>query len=145
MNRIKRAAGGLRRAVCLFMALLIILTLLPQPEAWAAGDSTIRLTDCDFTGLSYHSQAVGNASIHSMQFSYDGGATGFCYDHGKGMGRSLMGQSWSRKEEITDPTIKLIMAYYYSHTLNKFTDKAIADGMNYPWDDGYTTFMNAWT
>ena len=78
----------------------------------AAGDSTIRLTDCDFTGLSYHSQAVGNASIHSMQFSYDGGAAGFCYDHGKGMGRSLMGQSWSRKEEITDPTIKLIMAYY---------------------------------
>ena len=67
MNRIKRAAGGLRRAVCLFMALLIVLTLLPQPEAWAAGDSTIRLTDCDFTGLSYHSQAVGNASIHSMQ------------------------------------------------------------------------------
>ena len=67
MNRIKRAAGGLRRVVCLFMALLIVLTLLPQPEAWAAEDSTIRLTDCDFTALSYHSQAVGNASIHSMQ------------------------------------------------------------------------------
>ena len=38
----------------------------------------------------------------------------------------------------------VIVAYYYDHTLGKFTDAAVAKGVNNVWDDDYVYYMNAW-
>ena len=143
MNHLMRQAARLKRGVCLLLAFVLLLGLVPT-AAFAASDESIRLTGCDFTGMSYRSAALGRASIHTMQFDYNGGTTGFCGDHGKGMGRSLIGQTWGNKTEITDPTVKLLMAYYYSHTMGIFTDAAKAAGVDTIWDDAYTNYMNAW-
>ena len=139
MNRLKK------RAVSLLLAAVMFLGLFPPATLTAlAADESIKLTDCDFTGMSYHSEALGTASIHTIQFNYAGGMTGFCGDHGKKMGRSLIGQTWGDRTEITDPTVKMMLAYYYDHTLGKFTDAAVAKGVNNVWDDDYVYYMNAW-
>ena len=31
----------------------------------------------------------------------------------------------------------MMLAYYYDHTLGKFTDAAVAKGVNNVWDDDY--------
>ena len=86
MNRLKR------RAVSLLLAAVMFLGLFPPATLTAlAADESIKLTGCDFTGMTYHSDALGAASIHTMQFNYAGGMTGFCGDHGKKMSRTLIG------------------------------------------------------
>ena len=61
MNRLKR------RAVSLLLAAVMFLGLFPPATLTAlAADESIKLTGCDFTGMSYHSEALGNASIHTM-------------------------------------------------------------------------------
>ena len=47
-------------------------------------------------------------------------------------------------ERFTDPTVKMMMAYYYAHSLGIFTDKAHALGVDDIWDSGYSWYMNAW-
>ena len=139
MNRLKR------RAVSLLLAAVMFLGVFPPATLTAlAADESIKLTGCDFTGMTYHSEALGNASIHTIQFNYAGGMTGFCGDHGKKMSRTLIGQTWGNRTEITDPTVKMMLAYYYDHTLGKFTDAAVAKGVNNVWDDDYVYYMNAW-
>ena len=139
MNRLKE------RAVSLLLVAVMILGFLPQTTLTAlAADESIKLTGCDFTGMTYHSEALRNASIHTIQFNYAGGMTGFCGDHGKKMSRTLIGQTWGNKTEITDPTVKMMLAYYYDHTLGKFTDAAVVKGVNNVWDDDYVYYMNAW-
>ena len=61
MNRLKK------RAVSLLLAAIMLLGLFPPATLTAlAADESIKLTGCDFTGMSYHSEALGNASIHTM-------------------------------------------------------------------------------
>ena len=75
MNRLRE------RAVSLLLVAVMILGFLPQTTLTAlAADDSIKLTGCDFTGMTYHSEALGNASIHTIQFNYAGGMTGFCGD-----------------------------------------------------------------
>ena len=143
MNPIRIPRTRLKRSLCLLLALVLLSGLVPAP-AQGADNETIKLTDCDFTGTSYHSAQLGEASIHTMQFDYNGGATGFCGDHGKGMGRSLIGQTWGSPTAITDPTVKMLLAYYYAHTLGIFTDAAVAAGVDHVWGEEYTNYMNAW-
>ena len=40
--------------------------------------------------------------------------------------------------------MSVILAYYYDHTLGKFTDAAVAKGVNNIWNDDYVYYMNAW-
>ena len=134
----------MKKSKILSVLILIICAVSMLNVPALAADESIHLTDCDFTGTSYHSSKLGSASIHTMQFDYNGGATGFCGEHGKGMGRSLVGQSWGSRTEITDSTVKMMLAYYYAHTLGIFTDEAVAAGVNNIWDDSYVNYMNAW-
>ena len=60
------------------------------------------------------------------------------------MGQSLIGQTWGNKTAISDPTVSMMMAYYYSHSTGVFTDRAEALGVNTIWDTTYTWYMNAW-
>ena len=71
-------------------------------------------------------------------------SVGFCGTKGGGMGTSLIGQTWGDPKPVTDPTVKMMMAYYYAHSLGIFTDKAHALGVDDIWDSGYSWYMNAW-
>ncbi|MDE6902635.1 MAG: hypothetical protein K2P22_07825, partial [Lachnospiraceae bacterium] len=131
------------RLMSLLMALICVFGLIPT-TAFAAAD-TIKLNDFGYTGVSYESAALGRAQLHQMYFQ-NGTATtvGFCGTKGGGMGQSLKGQTWGHKQEISDPTVITMMAYFYSHANNNFTDEAIAMGENNIWSEAYCWRMNAW-
>ena len=131
------------RLMSLLMALICVFGLIPT-TAFAAAE-TIKLNDFGYTGVSYESAALGRAQLHQMYFQ-NGTATtvGFCGTKGGGMGQSLKGQTWGHKQEISDPTVITMMAYFYSHANNNFTDEAIAMGENNIWSEAYCWRMNAW-
>ena len=131
------------RLTALLLALVCVLGLFPT-TAFAAAD-TIKLKNFGMSGVAYQSKALGRCTLHQMYYD-DGGKTtvGFCGTKGGGMGSSLVGQTWGNKSEISDSTVKIMMAYYYAHSTGVFTDEAHAMGVDDVWGPGYTWYMNAW-
>lgn len=127
-----------------FLALVCVFGLLPA-SAFAAGANTIKLEKFGMSGVSYESSKLGKCTLHQMYYDYGGTtAVGFCGTKGGGMGSSLIGQTWGNPREITNSTVKTMMAYYYAHSTGVFTDEAKAIGVDTVWDAGYTWYMNAW-
>ena len=80
-----------------------------------------------------------------MQFNFNGDSVmGFCAEHGKGMGWSLEGHTWDDPKPVNDPTVQIMMAYFYAHSRGVFTDAAHSLGVDQVWDSDYTWNMNAW-
>ena len=132
------------RVTAMLMALICVLGLLPT-AALAAGADTIKLERFGMSGVSYQSASLGRCTMHQMYYGVGGKTSvGFCGTKGGGMGTSLIGQTWGDPKPITDPTVKMMMAYYYAHSLGIFTDKAQALGVDDIWDSGYSWYMNAW-
>ena len=131
------------RLTALLLALVCVLSLFPT-TALASAD-TIKLKDFGMSGVAYQSAALGRCTLHQMYYE-NGSATtvGFCGTKGGGMGSSLKGQTWGNKSEITDTTVKVMMAYYYAHSTGVFTDAAKAAGVDDVWGPEYTWYMNAW-
>ena len=141
----KKQAHSLRtRITSMLLALVCILGLLPT-AALAAGPDTIQLEDCTYNGVHYDSPALGVCYMHQMQFDVNGDSVmGFCSDKGAGMGWSLEGHTWDSPAVISDPTVEIMMAYFYSHSRGIFTDQAHALGVDEVWGSDYTWTMNAW-
>ena len=132
------------RVTAMLLALICVLGLLPS-TALAAGADTIKLERFGMSGVSYQSASLGRCTMHQMYYGVAGKTSvGFCGTKGGGMGTSLIGQTWGDPKPVTDPTVKMMMAYYYAHSLGIFTDKAHALGVDDIWDAGYTWYMNAW-
>ena len=132
------------RVTAMLLALICVLGLLPT-AALAAGADTIKLERFGMSGVSYQSASLGRCTMHQMYYGVAGKASvGFCGTKGGGMGTSLIGQTWGDPKPVTDPTVKMMMAYYYAHSLGIFTDKAHALGVDDIWDSGYSWYMNAW-
>nr|WP_325221054.1 SpaA isopeptide-forming pilin-related protein [uncultured Oscillibacter sp.] len=131
------------RLTALLLALVCVLGLFPT-TAFAAAD-TIKLKEFGMSGVAYQSKALGRCTLHQMYYE-NGSATtvGFCGTKGAGMGNSLKGQTWGNKSEISDSTVKIMMAYYYAHSTGTFTDEAHALGADDVWGPEYTWYMNAW-
>ena len=131
------------RLTALLLTLICVLGLFPT-TAFAAAD-TIKLKDFGMSGVAYQSAALGRCTLHQMYYE-NGSATtvGFCGTKGGGMGNSLKGQTWGNKREITDATVKIMMAYFYAHANGKFTDEAHALGVDNIWGPEYCWYMNAW-
>lgn len=138
------------RALDLLLALVCVFGLHPT-AAFAADKGTsgppetLKLEKFGYAGVAYHSPALGQCHLHQLYFN-DGKKTGigFCAQHGKGMGTSLVGQTWSRPDPVKDPTVLTMMAYYYAHSTGVFTPEAEALGVNQVWDADTTWRMNAW-
>ena len=129
------------RVTAMLLALICVLGLLPT-AALAAGADTIKLERFGMSGVSYQSASLGRCTMHQMYYGVAGKTSvGFCGTKGGGMGTSLIGQTWGDPKPVTDPTVKMMMAYYYAHSLGIFTDKAHALGVD---DSGYSWYMNAW-
>ena len=132
------------RVVAVLIALICVLGLIPA-RAQAAGTDTITLERFGYSGVSYESASLGRCQLHQMYYDYGGKtAVGFCGTKGGGMGSGLEGQTWGNPTPITDPTVEMMMAYYYAHSTGTFTDAAVAAGVDTVWDAGYTWYMNAW-
>ena len=132
------------RVTAMLLALICVLGLLPT-AALAAGADTIKLERFGMSGVSYQSASLGRCTMHQMYYGVAGKTSvGFCGTKGGGMGTSLIGQTWGDPKPVTDPTVKMMMAYYYAHSLGIFTDKAHALGVDDIWDSGYSWYMNAW-
>ena len=132
------------RVTAMLLALICVLGLLPT-TALAAGVDTIKLERFGMSGVSYQSASLGRCTMHQMYYGVAGKTSvGFCGTKGGGMGTSLIGQTWGDPKPVTDPTAKMMMAYYYAHSLGIFTDKAHALGVDDIWDSGYSWYMNAW-
>ena len=132
------------RVTAMLLALICVLGLLPT-TALAAGADTIKLERFGMSGVSYQSASLGRCTMHQMYYGVAGKTSvGFCGTKGGGMGTSLIGQTWGDPTPVTDPTVKMMMAYYYAHSLGIFTDKAHALGVDDIWDSGYSWYMNAW-
>ena len=144
MEKLKQFPAAQKRLVCILLALICMLGLLPS-TAFAAGPNTIVMEDCTHNGVYYESAALSTCWLHQMKFDYNGDTVmGFCADHGGGMGWSLEGHEWNNPREITDPTVKTMMAYFYAHSRGIFTDQAKALGVDDVWSSDYTWTMNAW-
>ena len=131
------------RMTAMLLALVCVLGLFPA-TAFAASD-TIKLERFGMSGVSYESAALGRCSLHQMYYANgDKTTAGFCGTKGGGMGQSLIGQTWGNKKAISDPTVEIMMAYYYAHSTGVFTDEAKALSVDNVWGDGYTWYMNAW-
>ena len=132
------------RVTAMLLALICVLGLLPT-TALAAGADSIKLERFGMSGVSYQSASLGRCTMHQMYYGVAGKTSvGFCGTKGGGMGTSLIGQTWGDPKPVTDPTVKMMMAYYYAHSLGIFTDKAHALGVDDIWDSGYSWYMNAW-
>ena len=132
------------RVTAMLLALICVLGLLPT-TALAARADTIKLERFGMSGVSYQSASLGRCTMHQMYYGVAGKTSvGFCGTKGGGMGTSLIGQTWGDPKPVTDPTVKMMMAYYYAHSLGIFTDKAHALGVDDIWDSGYSWYMNAW-
>jgi len=139
----KRHSLYLRVSAAL-LSFICLMSLFPA-SVFAAGTDTIKLEKFGMSGVSYTSASLGTCTLHQMYYDYGGEtAVGFCGTKGGGMGNSLIGQTWGNPQEITDPNVKLMMAYYYAHSTGTFTDQAHALGVDDVWDAGYTWYMNAW-
>ena len=144
MEKLKQFPAAQKRLVCILLALICMLGLLPS-TAFAAGPNTIVMEDCTHNGVYYESAALSTCWLHQMKFDYNGDTVmGFCADHGGGMGWSLEGHEWNNPREITDPTVKTMLAYFYAHSRGIFTDQAHALGVDEVWSSDYTWTMNAW-
>ena len=144
MEKLKQFPAAQKRLVCILLALICMLGLLPS-TAFAAGPNTIVMEDCTHNGVYYESAALSTCWLHQMKFDYNGDTVmGFCADHGGGMGWSLEGHEWNNPREITDPTVKTMLAYFYAHSRGIFTDQARALGVDEVWSSDYTWTMNAW-
>ena len=141
----KRLRHSLKtRVTALLLALVCVLGLFPA-TAFAAGTDSIKLESFGMSGVSYQSASLGTCTLHQMYYDYGGKTTvGFCGTKGGGMGKSLIGQTWGNPQAISDPTVKIMMAYYYSHSTGTFTDEAHALGVDDVWGPEYTWYMNAW-
>lgn len=142
----KRTTSLRTRIVAMFLAAVCIVGLIPT-TAFAVSESvpqTVTLKDADYhvgEGLSYTSGSLGKCYIHEFYMNV-GGSTqvGFCGDHSKEMGRSLIGHPWSSPTEITDKNVKLLLSAYYSHSNGMFTEAGEAVHMQ-----TYTEFESVWT
>ena len=144
MEKLKQIPAVPKRLICFLLALICMLGLLPN-TAFAAGPNTIVMEDCTHNGVYYESAALSTCWLHQMKFDFNGDTVmGFCADHGGGMGWSLEGHEWNNPREITDPTVKTMMAYFYAHSRGIFTDQAKALGVDETWSSDYTWTMNAW-
>ena len=147
MKILEQVRSVQQRLISLLLTLVCLLGLVPTTAFAAATSvpSTITMEDCTHNGVHYESPALDTCWLHQMRFDYSGNSIiGFCADHDKEMGWSLEGHKWDSPQPINDPTVKIMMAYYYAHSRGIFTDQAKALGVDQVWGSEYTWTMNAW-
>ena len=144
----KRTTSLRTRIVAMFLAVVCIVGLIPTTvfaeDRVSSVPGTVTLKDADYhvsDPIVYESGVLGKCYIHEFKMNVGGAATvGFCGDHSKEMGNSLIGDVWSNPTEITDKNVKLILSHFYSYSTGKFSPEGQAQDLT-----PYTEFETTWT
>lgn len=144
------------RLLSLFLTAICVIGLIPTSAfAASAGSmpSEITLQKSDYFldtdgSKTYNSPSFGEPLyLHIINMNV-GGETkiGFCAEHGKQLGNTLIGKKWGNPEPVTNSFIKMMIGYYYCMTDAKYQTDAYKEkwGGELWTDQNLIRYHNAW-
>ena len=145
------------RLLSLFLTAICVIGLIPTSAfAQAAAESmpskiTLKKSDyfLDTDGSkTYNSPSFDKPLyLHIINMNV-GGETkvGFCAEHGKQLGNTLIGKEWGNPEPVTNSFIKMMIGYYYCMTDAKYQTDAYKEkwGGALWTDQNLIRYHNAW-
>lgn len=144
------------RLLSLFLTAICVIGLIPTSAFAASSEnmpSEITLKKSDYFLDTDGSKTYNSPSfdkplyLHIISMNV-GGKTkvGFCAEHGKQLGNTLIGKKWGNPEPVTNSFIKMMIGYYYCMTDAKYmTDAYKAKFGSQLWtDQNMIRYHNAW-
>ena len=144
------------RLLSLFLTAICVIGLIPTSAFAAPSGSTpseITLQKSDYFldtdgSKTYNSPSFGEPlCLHIINMNV-GGKTkvGFCAEHGKQLGNTLIGKKWGNPEPVTNSFIKMMIGYYYCMTDAKYQTDAYKEkwGGELWTDQNLIRYHNAW-
>ena len=144
------------RLLSLFLTAICVIGLIPTSAFAAPSESmpseiTLQKSDyfLDTDGSkTYNSPSFGEPLyLHIINMNV-GGETkvGFCAEHGKQLGNTLIGKKWGNPEPVTNSFIKMMIGYYYCMTDAKYQTDAYKEkwGGELWTDQNLIRYHNAW-
>lgn len=144
------------RLLSLFLTAICVIGLIPTsafaaPSGSMPSEITLQKSDyfLDTDGSkTYTSPSFGEPLyLHIINMNV-GGETkvGFCAEHGKQLGNTLIGKKWANPEPITNSFIKMMIGYYYCMTDAKYQPDAYKEkwGGELWTDQNLIRYHNAW-
>lgn len=140
----------------LFLTAICVIGLIPTsafaaPSGSMPSEITLQKSDyfLDTDGSkTYNSPSFGEPLyLHIINMNV-GGKTkiGFCAEHGKQLGNTLIGKKWGNPEPVTNSFIKMMIGYYYCMTDAKYQTDAYKEkwGGELWTDQNLIRYHNAW-
>ena len=144
------------RLLSLFLTAICVIGLIPTsvfaaPSGSMPSEITLQKSDyfLDTDGSkTYNSPSFGEPLyLHIINMNV-GGETkvGFCAEHGKQLGNTLIGKKWGNPETVTNSFIKMMIGYYYCMTDAKYQTDAYKEkwGGALWTDQNMIRYHNAW-
>lgn len=144
------------RLLSLFLTAICVIGLIPTsafaaPSGSMPSEITLQKSDyfLDTDGSkTYNSPSFGEPlNLHIINMNV-GGKTkvGFCAEHGKQLGNTLIGKKWGNPEPVTNSFIKMMIGYYYCMTDAKYQTDAYKEkwGGELWTDQNLIRYHNAW-
>ena len=144
------------RLLSLFLTAICVIGLIPTsafaaPSGSMPSEITLQKSDyfLDTDGSkTYNSPSFGEQLyLHIINMNV-GGETkiGFCAEHGKQLGNTLIGKKWGNPEPVTNSFIKMMIGYYYCMTDAKYQTDAYKEkwGGELWTDQNLIRYHNAW-
>ncbi len=144
------------RLLSLFLTAICVIGLIPTsafaaPSGSMPSEITLQKSDyfLDTDGSkTYNSPSFGEPLyLHIINMNV-GGKTkvGFCAEHGKELGNTLIGKKWGNPEPVTNSFIKMMIGYYYCMTDAKYQTDAYKEkwGGELWTDQNLIRYHNAW-
>lgn len=144
------------RLLSLFLTAICVIGLIPTSAFAASSEnmpSEITLKKSDYFLDTDGSKTYNSPSfdkplyLHIINMNV-GGKTkvGFCAEHGKQLGNTLIGKKWGNPEPVTNSFIKMMIGYYYCMTDAKYQTDAYKEkwGGELWTDQNLIRYHNAW-
>lgn len=144
------------RLLSLFLTAICVIGLIPTsafaaPSGSMPSEITLQKSDyfLDTDGSkTYNSPSFGEPlDLHIINMNVGGKTNvGFCAEHGKQLGNTLIGKKWGNPEPVTNSFIKMMIGYYYCMTDAKYQTDAYKEkwGGELWTDQNLIRYHNAW-
>ena len=144
------------RLLSLFLTAICVIGLIPTsafaaPSGSMPSEITLQKSDyfLDTDGSkTYNSPSFGEPLyLHIINMNVGGNTkVGFCAEHGKQLGNTLIGKKWGNPEPVTNSFIKMMIGYYCCMTDAKYQTDAYKEkwGGELWTDQKLIRYHNAW-
>lgn len=144
------------KLLSLFLTAICVIGLIPTsafaaPSGSMPSEITLQKSDyfLDTDGSkTYNSPSFGEPLyLHIINMNVGGKTNvGFCAEHGKQLGNTLIGKKWGNPEPVTNSFIKMMIGYYYCMTDAKYQTDAYKEkwGGELWTDPNLIRYHNAW-